>query len=45
MIVYTSVLQPGLRGTLGYREWLLGVPTKRTEFAWDEISNYNSMRL
>jgi len=44
-ILYGSVFQPGFRGTSGFREWLPGVPLKRTEFSWDEIRNHISMLL
>jgi len=42
---YVSVCQPGFRGTLGFREWLPGVPPKQTEIAWNEIRNHSAMRL
>jgi len=40
-----SVFQPGFCGTLGFREWLPGVPPKQTEFARVEICNHSFMRL
>jgi len=37
--------QPGFRGISLFREWLPGVPLKRTEIAWDKIRNHSSMPL
>jgi len=34
-----------IRGTSGFREWLVGIPPKVTEIALDEIRNRSSMRL
>jgi len=32
-MIYSTVFQPGLRGTSGFREWLPGVQPKQTEIS------------
>jgi len=44
-LVYTSVFQPGFRGSSEFREWLPEVPPKQTRNCLDEIRNHSPMRL